>query len=196
MSHSTLTKQHQNTPLRKLPNNTPIQHHSRNHHNMAAMMPSGGGGSSRSANPYEHYDNPSIEGDDLIDPDDGNSHASFIPRTRSLTPNLSNPRRPRRPHQHHQHLRPRAPNRQHHLLASKLQLPHRPQRPRLPQLRHPGRRPPRAHQHARRVRVGDPAPRSARCLGEDAAGAVAEVLARRYAEPGRWHGRCGARRGG
>ncbi|KAM0718474.1 hypothetical protein Q7P37_005544 [Cladosporium fusiforme] len=37
---------------------------------MAAMMPSGGGGSSQSANPYEHYDNPSIEGDDLIDPDD------------------------------------------------------------------------------------------------------------------------------
>ena len=38
---------------------------------MAAMMPSGGGGSSQSANPYEHYDNPSLEGDDLIDPDDG-----------------------------------------------------------------------------------------------------------------------------
>lgn len=40
---------------------------------MAAMMPSaaGGGGGSRSANPYEHYDNPSMEGDDLIDPDDG-----------------------------------------------------------------------------------------------------------------------------
>jgi hypothetical protein len=40
---------------------------------MAAMMPSGGGGGSRSANPYEHYDNPSMEGDDLIDPDDGKS---------------------------------------------------------------------------------------------------------------------------
>lgn len=38
---------------------------------MAAMMPSSGGGNSRSANPYEHYDNPSLEGDDLIDPDDG-----------------------------------------------------------------------------------------------------------------------------
>ena len=40
---------------------------------MAAMMPSaaGAGGGSRSANPYEHYDNPSMEGDDLIDPDDG-----------------------------------------------------------------------------------------------------------------------------
>lgn len=39
---------------------------------MAAMMPSGGGGGgSQSANPYEHYDNPSMEGDDLIDPDDG-----------------------------------------------------------------------------------------------------------------------------
>jgi len=37
---------------------------------MAAMMPSAGGGGSRSANPYEHYDNPSMEGDDLIDPDD------------------------------------------------------------------------------------------------------------------------------
>ncbi|KAK3069537.1 hypothetical protein LTR53_012055 [Teratosphaeriaceae sp. CCFEE 6253] len=34
---------------------------------MAAMMPSGGGGAS--ANPYEHYDAPTIE-DDLIDPDD------------------------------------------------------------------------------------------------------------------------------
>jgi hypothetical protein len=40
---------------------------------MAAMMPSAAaaGGGSRSANPYEHYDNPSMEGDDLIDPDDG-----------------------------------------------------------------------------------------------------------------------------
>jgi len=36
---------------------------------MAAMMPSGGGGS-QSANPYEHYDAPTVE-DDLIDPDDG-----------------------------------------------------------------------------------------------------------------------------
>ena len=36
---------------------------------MAAMMPSGGGGAGQSANPYEHYDNPSA--DDLIDPDDG-----------------------------------------------------------------------------------------------------------------------------
>ena len=37
---------------------------------MAAMMPSGGGGGGQSANPYEHYDAPTIE-DDLIDPDDG-----------------------------------------------------------------------------------------------------------------------------
>ncbi|KAK0266296.1 hypothetical protein LTR91_018538 [Friedmanniomyces endolithicus] len=36
---------------------------------MAAMMPSGGGGGGASANPYEHYDAPTIE-DDLIDPDD------------------------------------------------------------------------------------------------------------------------------
>lgn len=42
---------------------------------MAAMMPSAGGGGSRSANPYEHYDNPSMEGDDLIDPDDGEHHS-------------------------------------------------------------------------------------------------------------------------
>ena len=42
------------------------------------MMPSGGGGNSRSANPYEHYDNPSIEGDDLIDPDDGKFHGAHI----------------------------------------------------------------------------------------------------------------------
>ena len=56
---------------------------------MAAMMPSGGGGNSRSANPYEHYDNPSIEGDDLIDPDDGKiasmQHAARIPSTKQLT---------------------------------------------------------------------------------------------------------------
>lgn len=37
---------------------------------MAAMMPSGGGGGGQSANPYEHYDAPTVE-DDLIDPDDG-----------------------------------------------------------------------------------------------------------------------------
>ncbi|KAK0324188.1 hypothetical protein LTR82_004625 [Friedmanniomyces endolithicus] len=36
---------------------------------MAAIMPSGGGGGGASANPYEHYDAPTIE-DDLIDPDD------------------------------------------------------------------------------------------------------------------------------
>lgn len=160
-------------------------------------MPSGGGGNSRSANPYEHYDNPSIEGDDLIDPDDGESHALSLKYVQCPMTNLtpSNPRRPRRPHQH-LHLRPRTPNRQHLLLASELQLPHRPQRPRLPELRHPGRRPPRAHQHARRDRVGNAAPRPAGRLGEDAAGAVAEVLAGRHAEPGRWHGRRGARRGG
>lgn len=34
-----------------------------------AMMPSSVGGN-QSGNPYEHYDNP-VEGDDLIDPDDG-----------------------------------------------------------------------------------------------------------------------------
>jgi len=45
---------------------------------MAAMMPSAGGGGSRSANPYEHYDNPSMEGDDLIDPDDGEPHSAVI----------------------------------------------------------------------------------------------------------------------
>jgi hypothetical protein len=53
---------------------------------MAAMMPSGGGGSSRSANPYEHYDNPSIEGDDLIDPDDGELHGLSL-RLHSVTNN-------------------------------------------------------------------------------------------------------------
>jgi hypothetical protein len=47
---------------------------------MAAMMPSGGGGSSRSANPYEHYDNPSMEGDDLIDPDDGKAQSATYDR--------------------------------------------------------------------------------------------------------------------
>lgn len=53
---------------------------------MAAMMPSGGGGNSRSANPYEHYDNPSIEGDDLIDPDDGMSELSYLSCPRSQNP--------------------------------------------------------------------------------------------------------------
>jgi hypothetical protein len=48
---------------------------------MAAMMPSGGGGGSRSANPYEHYDNPSMEGDDLIDPDDGKAQSNLVRRT-------------------------------------------------------------------------------------------------------------------
>jgi hypothetical protein len=47
---------------------------------MAAMVPSGGGGSSRSANPYEHYDNPSMEGDDLIDPDDGKAQSATYDR--------------------------------------------------------------------------------------------------------------------
>ncbi|RMY48508.1 hypothetical protein D0865_08040 [Hortaea werneckii] len=36
---------------------------------MAAMMPSGNSPSNQTANPYEHYDAPSVE-DDLIDPDD------------------------------------------------------------------------------------------------------------------------------
>jgi hypothetical protein len=64
---------------------------------MAAMMPSGGGGNSRSANPYEHYDNPSMEGDDLIDPDDGRSHAIFREYlNKAMANNIhSNPRRPR-----------------------------------------------------------------------------------------------------
>lgn len=34
-----------------------------------AMMASSAGGN-QAGNPYEHYDNP-VEGDDLIDPDDG-----------------------------------------------------------------------------------------------------------------------------
>lgn len=39
---------------------------------MAAMMPGGGGGNAASANPYEQYDSPNVDGDDdLIDPDDG-----------------------------------------------------------------------------------------------------------------------------
>ncbi|TKA22057.1 hypothetical protein B0A50_08436 [Salinomyces thailandicus] len=37
---------------------------------MAAIMPSGGNANNQTANPYEHYDAPSVEDDDLIDPDD------------------------------------------------------------------------------------------------------------------------------
>lgn len=49
---------------------------------MAAMMPSGGG--NQSANPYEHYDAPVDDNDDLIDPDDGKSHPSnYLHTTKS-----------------------------------------------------------------------------------------------------------------
>ncbi|KAK4554578.1 hypothetical protein LTR86_008433 [Recurvomyces mirabilis] len=37
---------------------------------MAAMMPGPGGNNGQSGNPYEHYDSPTVEDDDLIDPDD------------------------------------------------------------------------------------------------------------------------------
>jgi hypothetical protein len=38
---------------------------------MAAMMPGPGSGRNQSANPYERYDEPVVEDDDLIVPDDG-----------------------------------------------------------------------------------------------------------------------------
>jgi hypothetical protein len=124
------------------------------------------------------------------------SHTSaatnLIPSMHRYPTNMpsSHPRRPRRPGP-----RPRSPNRQHHLEPSQRQLPHRPQRPRLPQLRDPRRRPPRARQHARRIRLGDSAPRPPGRLGEDAPGPVAQVSAGRHAEPGRRDGRRGEGRG-
>ncbi|KAK3626305.1 hypothetical protein LTR56_019882 [Elasticomyces elasticus] len=67
---------------------------------MAAMLPTGGGGGGgASANPYAHYDAPTIsEDDDLIDPDDATlddledpSHTSTSDRNPLLSGNISTP---------------------------------------------------------------------------------------------------------
>ncbi|KAK5686482.1 hypothetical protein LTS10_002601 [Elasticomyces elasticus] len=68
---------------------------------MAAMLPTGGGGGGggASANPYAHYDAPTIEEDDLIDPDDATlddledpSHpSSSSDRNPLLSGNISTP---------------------------------------------------------------------------------------------------------
>ena len=103
-----------------------------------------------SSNPYEHYNSPEVEDDDLIDPDDGtlsrtskSTHLTQPFNTILIIP--SKPRRPRRspPTPQRQFLPPTS-HRQH---SNRLRLCP-PQRI-LPHLPHPRRRPTGAHKHNR-----------------------------------------------
>lgn len=144
--------------------------------------------SASSSNPYEHYDNTSIE-QDLIDPDDGMPPSPvYFPILKTNVIVRSRYQRLRRPPTTNQ--RPSAPNRQHPTLLLLARHP-----PILPHLLHPRRRPARPNQHHRRKRVGDALARPVGGVGEDAAGAVAEVPPGRDAATRRRHRGGGEGRG-